>query len=132
DYELRHSESDGAEFDLELTISAMRYISDLQFGRANPGLFTAGYESFNLSQLVDTADVKVAMQGIEPPYEGYRRTQQALLRYIAMAREGSRGPLPVPKKPVEPGSSYEGAAPLADLLREFGDLPADAASPADS
>ncbi len=131
DYELRHAEAEGTEFDLELTTAAMRYISDLQSGRANPGLFTAGYGSFNLRQLVDAADVKAAMQGIEPPYEGYRRTQQALLRYMAMAREDSGGPLPVSKKPVEPGSSYEGAARLTDMLRRVGDLPADTAMSSD-
>src|SRR5665213_3082125 len=137
DYELRHSETDVVEFDLELTVSAMRYISDLRFGRANPGLFAAEKQSFNLAdfvrqQLVDARDVKGALQGIEPPYEGYRRTQQALLRYMAMAREDSGGPLPVTKKTVEPGSSYEGAARLADLLWRLGDLPADAAMPGDS
>ena len=134
DYELRHTESDAAEFDLDLTISAMRYISDLQFGRANPGLFAAERQRFDsagfLRQLVDAPDVKAAMQGIEPPYEGYRRTQEALLRYMALAREGSGGLLPVPKKTVEPGSPYNGAAALAGLLRLVGDLPADAKVPA--
>jgi len=137
DYEPRHAESDGAEFDLELTLAAMRYISDLQFGRANPalykaGLFPAGYKSFRLRELVDTADVKAALKGIEPPYEGYRRTQQALLRYIAIARERRGTTLPVTRKPVDPGRSYEGATQLGELLRQVGDLPADAAMPGDS
>jgi len=137
DYALRHSESDGAAFDLELTVSAMRYISDLRFGRANPGLFTAEKQSFHFAdfvrqQLVDARDVKGALEGMEPPYEGYRRTEQALLRYMAMAREDSGALLPVPKKTVEPGTSYDGAARLADLLRRVGDLPADAAMPGDS
>jgi murein L,D-transpeptidase YcbB/YkuD len=75
DYELRHLESDGAAFDLELTVSAMRYISDLRFGRANPGLFPAEKQSFHFAdfvrqQLVDARDVKGALDGMEPPYGG--------------------------------------------------------------
>jgi len=128
-------ESDFAQFDLALTISAMRYISDLHFGRANPGLFHAGFdiehERFDLpgflrQRLMDATDVSAVLEGIEPPYAGYRRTQQTLQHYIAMDREDQGGMLPVPKKTVDPGSSYEGAAQLAGLLRRLGDLPADA------
>src|SRR6185295_601654 len=121
-----------AEFDLALTISTMRYISDLQFGRANPGLFRDASdiesEEFDLAsflpeRLAHAIDAKAALEGIEPPYQGYRRTEQALQHYIAMAREDHVGLLPVTKKAIEPGGSYAALAQLAERLQLLGDLP---------
>lgn len=39
--------SSSAEFDLALTVAALRYISDLHFGRASPGL-NVSQEVFDL------------------------------------------------------------------------------------
>lgn len=126
------SESDFADFDLALTICVTRYISDLHFGKANPGLFHSylnaesaelDVPSFLRERLIHATDVKQALEGIEPPFEGYRRTQQALQLYIAMAQEDRGGSLPVPKKPVDLGGSYAATSQLADLLRRLGDLP---------
>src|SRR6185437_5966854 len=81
------SESDFADFDLALTICVTRYISDLHFGKANPGLFHSylnaesaelDLPSFLRERLIHATDVKQVLEGIEPPFEGYRRTQQAL------------------------------------------------------
>ena len=135
------SESDLAQFDLALTVSAMRYISDLHFGRANPGLFHTEFDietdiinlsSFLRQRLIQAADVKAILEGIEPPYEGYRRTETALKQYIDMAREDSGELLPIPKKPVEPGGQYPSPTRLVQLLRRMGDLPAGASVPLDS
>ena len=126
------SESDFADFDLALTICVTRYISDLHFGKANPGLFHSylnaesaelDLPSFLRERLIHATDVKQVLEGIEPPFEGYRRTQQALQLYIAMAQEDRGGSLPVPKKPVDLGGSYAATSQLADLLRRLGDLP---------
>jgi murein L,D-transpeptidase YcbB/YkuD len=126
------SESDFAEFDLALTVCVTRYIADLHFGRANPGLFHAHLDaengeldlpSFLRQRVIHATDAKAALEGVEPPYEGYRRTKQALQQYIAMAREDHGGLLPVTIKPLEPGGSYTALAQLASLLRRIGDLP---------
>jgi murein L,D-transpeptidase YcbB/YkuD len=132
-------ETDLAEFDLALTVSAVRYISDLQFGRVNPGLFRDASdvesEKFDipsfLRELVSAIDVKAALEGIEPPYQSYRRTERALQQYIAMAREDRVGFLPVTRKPIEPGGSYPAIAQLADRLRLLGDLPKSVTIPLD-
>ena len=58
------------------------------------------------------------------------RYEEALQRYRILALEDDGELLPVPAKPVEPGKSYTGVARLTRLLRELGDLPADAAAPA--
>ena len=135
------SEADFVQFDLALTVSAMRYTSGLHFGRANPGLFHAysnaengelNLPGFLRQRLIDATDVKVVLEGIEPPYEGYRRTERALQQYMAMAREDQNVSLPITKKPIEPGSSYNGVAQLASLLQRLGDLPAGARTALDS
>jgi L,D-transpeptidase YcbB len=133
------SDDDFAEFELALTVSVMRYISDLHFGRANPGIFQTEFDIGNeldlpgfLQHLAHANDVNGALEGVEPPYEGYRRTERALQRYVAMAGEEPAGLLPIPKKPVAPGDAYGAVARLAVLLRRLGDLPANVSLPLDS
>jgi murein L,D-transpeptidase YcbB/YkuD len=126
-----------ADFDLAVTVSAMRYVSDLHFGRANlswranHGVYHSpggGYEdladlAFFLRQsLVNAPDVNAALRGLEPPYPGYRRTQRALQAYLAMAREGVLPLLPGTAKTIEPGSAYAATPQLAVILRRLGDL----------
>jgi murein L,D-transpeptidase YcbB/YkuD len=127
-----------AEFDLTLTAAAMRFVSDLHFGRANPGLFHAAgganeeladLPAFLRQRLVDAADVKTVLDSLEPPYPGYRRTRQALQNYIALARQGTLPTLNATLKPVEPDGTYSDATPLAAILRRLGDFPADAPDP---
>lgn len=133
--DLVRDEAKFAAFDLALTVSAMRYASHLQFGRANPGMFPQEFDGkheevdlarFLQQRVIHNADAKHALEEMEPPYEGYRRTEQALQQYIALAREYRGGLLPLLKKTVDPGASYPAAEQLAELLRRLGDLPADA------
>jgi len=135
------SEYELAEFDLALTVSVMRYVSDLHFGRANPGIFhsefDAGRERFDLpsflqQRLLHSADVKAALEEMEPPYEGYRQTEQALERYIVLAHEDQGALLPLTKKPIDPGGQYPAVEQLAGLLRRLGDLPENAQATANS
>jgi L,D-transpeptidase YcbB len=141
DFVHRPSESDFAQFDLALTVSVMRYISDLHFGRANPGLFHTRFDvedeivdlpGFLRQRLIPATDAKAVLQEIEPPYEGYRRTERALQQYMAMTQEDNGELLPIPKKPVEPGGPYPAVARLAERLRRTGDLPTGANVPSDS
>ena len=53
-----------------------------------------------------------------------------LPRYKELAAKPWPGPLPAVKK-LSPGEAYVGSAPLAEILRDLGDLPAGAAVPAD-
>jgi murein L,D-transpeptidase YcbB/YkuD len=115
----------------------MRYTSDLHFGQLNPGLFHSRFdverEKRDLPglarKLMNAVDVEAVLRGMEPPFEGYRRTQKALQVYLAMAHADDGERLPVTNNPVEPGSSYPGVARLARLLGRLGDLPADSAAP---
>jgi L,D-transpeptidase YcbB len=118
-------------FDVALTVSAMRYVSDLHNGRVNPRLFHFGLDiekkKYDLSEflrqrLVSASDVKAALETIEPPFAAYHRTLQALQKYLALARQIPGPPLVAPRKIVRPGETYPDASSLARLLRSLGDL----------
>ncbi|HWB87203.1 MAG TPA: L,D-transpeptidase family protein [Bryobacteraceae bacterium] len=135
------SEVDLARFDLALTVSVMRYVSDLHSGRANPGLFHKGFDlddgehdlaRFVRQQLVAGSDLNRVLESVEPPYAGYRRTLEALRQYVTLAREDRAARLPVPKKTVDPGTEYSAIAPLTDLLRRLRDLPQSVPIPVNS
>ena len=111
-----------ARTDVALTVSAMRYCSDVQVGRLDPKHLkfrltrkdvSEDLVQFVRADLVNGADVPGAMAQIEPRFEGYRMTVAALQRYLALARRDDGAALPVPAKTVAPGGSYAGAAALA-------------------
>jgi L,D-transpeptidase YcbB len=130
----RPTELDLARFDLALTVSAMRYVSDLHIGKVNPKLVHLGldieHKKFDLAtflrqRVVNALDVQETLSRVEPPFAGYQRLQKALQAYIALANEDDGALLPATRKPVELGDLYSGCARLTHLLRRFGDLPAD-------
>jgi murein L,D-transpeptidase YcbB/YkuD len=132
---------DGAIFDAALTVCLMRYISDCHIGKINPGHFKFGLSveakkydlpAFLRERLVNGQDEKAELAQIGPPFAGYKRTLAALQQYLQLAREDDGEKLPVPAKPIAPGSPYDGLPRLTRLLRLLGDLPADAAAPGDS
>jgi len=135
----RPADIDLVHFDLALTVCAARYLSALRIGRVNPQPFkfelNVGSNKYDLaealrSQIVQAADVDTAVAGFEPHYDGYGRAETALATYVKLASQGDSAPLLLPAKSVRPGDTYLAAAPLAARLRQLGDLPADAAPPA--
>src|SRR5215470_1298543 len=134
------AEADFLKFELALTVCAMRYISDLHIGKVNPKrlAFAVGDESkkydlgeFLKDRVVSASDVAGVLAEVEPQYPGYRRTAQALQKYIELAKQDDGELLPPVKKAIIPGDSYPGVPRLAGLLRLVGDLPTDASIPAD-
>src|SRR6266404_5690184 len=133
--------SDWTKFDLEMTVSVMRYISDLHNGRVNPKYFQYGFDiepkKYNLAdflrtKLVAATDVAAALAQIEPSNPAYRRTKLALEQYVALAKTGEGEPLPTlptVETKIKPGEVYAGLPQLAQRLRRLGDLPEDAATP---
>ncbi len=133
----RTVEMEYIRFDVALTVSTMRYISDLRVGRVNPREFHFGldieHKRYDLSeflrQLVETQDLHAAMETVEPPFPGYRRTLGALQTYLELARNDDGERLPNPKRVVKPGDMYPGLPRLTRLLRSLGDLPGAAVTP---
>ena len=128
-------EQNAVRFDVALTVSLMRYISDLHIGKVNPQRFHFQIDvtqkkydlpEFLQEHVVNAPDVSSALAEVEPPYPGYQRTIRALKTYLELAREDDGETLPEVKKPVQPGETYPGVPRLVRLLRRVGDLPNDA------
>jgi murein L,D-transpeptidase YcbB/YkuD len=121
-----------AHFDAALTVSAMRYISDLHIGRVNPKHFKFGIDvaqksydlpQFLLQKLLPASNVPEVLNAVEPQYYGYQRTEAALLNYLALADQDHSSPLPAVEKTLAPGDPYDGAEALAQRLQMLDDLP---------
>jgi murein L,D-transpeptidase YcbB/YkuD len=132
------TEADLIVFDVALTVSAMRYVSDSSIGRVNPRLLHFELDvhdhKLDLSEFLKNlvtsgSDATSLVQEVDPPFPTYRRTIIALKKYREMEREDSGEPLPATAKPVQPGASYAGVPRLFRLLRLLGDLPRGAAPP---
>ena len=132
------SDAELAQFDLAMTVTTMRYISNLHIGRVNPSHFAFGVNvdakkydlpQFLAQQVVSASDVAKALSTIEPQTAQYRATIDALAKYQALAvkeKQSNWQPLPIPAKPLVPGSPYAGVEPLRERLQLVGDLPPDA------
>ena len=138
---LQRSSGEVARFDVALTVCTMRYVSALRIGRINPQHFNFGLNvehkrydlaQFLRNQLLPASDISGALDGAEPSFAGYRRTERALARYIELASTDDGERLPSPAKPIHPGQTYGGVPRLTRFLRLVGDLPSDAPLPVDS
>jgi L,D-transpeptidase YcbB len=141
---LKHAPNDAsivAHFDAALTVSAMRYISDLHIGRVNPKHFKFGIDvaqktydmpQFLLQKLLSASNPAEVLSEVEPPYYFYQRTEAALQTYLKLAGQDHDAPLPEVQKTLAPGDAYPEVAALARRLQLLGDLPADAAVSATS
>jgi murein L,D-transpeptidase YcbB/YkuD len=118
----------------------MRYISDLHIGRINPKHLKFGLsveqKKYDLPQflrdrLLAASDVPAILDEVEPPFSAYRRTRDALARYVEVASRDDREKLPAVTNPVDPGQAYSGVARLALLLTLVGDLSGNEKAPAD-
>jgi murein L,D-transpeptidase YcbB/YkuD len=113
------------KFDLAVTISTMRYISDLHLGRANPRTFHAQLDieespldlsEFVRQKLIGATDVSAVLGSVEPPFPIYRRTEDALRKYIELAKIDDGAQLSVPSQAIKPKDSYPEVTDLAKLL----------------
>src|SRR5246127_4926645 len=128
-------DSDLADFDAALTVGVMRYISDLHTGRVNPTHFDFGIDietkKYDLPQFVTqnvqhALDVRAVLDQVEPPYDGYKRTEAALEHYLQLAAAGDGAPVPDVTKSLAVSDAYPGTAQLTARLKQLGDLPAEA------
>jgi murein L,D-transpeptidase YcbB/YkuD len=135
-----YSPTQRALFDVALTVATLRLLSSLHEGRIDPRLVGFDYDvsakrldlAATLRSTRDAGGLPAAIAAVEPQFPVYRRLVKALADYRALAAAGEPAPVPAlaaPRKKVEPGQPWAGVAPLAERLRTFGDLPADAAAP---
>lgn len=135
------SEFGRVKFDVALTVSGTRYISDLHLGRVDPESLHKDFDperqhhdpgAFLREEVMSARSVKDALGKVECPYPGYQRELVALQKYLHMAKEEVSDPLPQVQKPIEPGQTYEGLGKLVRRLQFLGDLPASVTVPGDS
>ncbi len=120
------SDTDLANFDATLTVSAMRYLRALHVERVNPKILgqqldveKRKYElgEFFYDKLVFADNPAQVVQSVEPTFQGYLRTLEALYRYREFAKVDSGKPLSVPEKPIAPGGTYADLPRLSQLLQ---------------
>jgi murein L,D-transpeptidase YcbB/YkuD len=121
-----------AQFDASLTISAMRYLSNLRIGRVNPKPLEFGIDldqkhydlpQFLVQKVLTGSNLPDVLNKVEPQYLGYQRTETALLNYLTLAAQDHSQPLPDLQKTVKSGDAYPSVQQLGERLRLLGDLP---------
>jgi murein L,D-transpeptidase YcbB/YkuD len=130
-----------AEFDVAMTISAMRYLEDLHVGRVNPQALNFDIDvptkraAFDVATLmnngvVDSDKVPTVVESIEPTNPMYKATEKALPTYLQLAAAESAAPtqllpdLPSGTKPVAKGGYYAAVPALWARLKVEGDAAA--------
>jgi len=138
------NEDDVASYDAAMTVSVMRYISDLHIGRVNPTHFNFDMDTqqkkydlpeFVSDQAVDAADIPKLIVSVEPDSDLYRKAEESLGHYLELAKQQEQAPappLPAVTKPVSVGQSYADLGALESRLSLEGYGPFDAAPAAGS
>ena len=124
-----------SQFDVAMTVTAIRYLNDLHLGRVNPQSLNfdidvpakrAGFDVATLlnDQVVDADDVSSVVEGVEPQNPLYKATESALPHYLELAEKvngQASAPLPAVGKTIAPGGSYPAMAQLTQRLALEGD-----------
>jgi murein L,D-transpeptidase YcbB/YkuD len=135
------AKTDVAQFDVALTVAAMRYLSDLHLGRVNPQTLNfdidvparrAAFDVATLLQerLVDSDDVAAVAESVEPQNPIYKSTEAALPQYLALAKQADANPpAPLPAlakgaKSIDVDGTYPALSDLVARLQFEGYLPA--------
>ena len=121
-----------ANFDFALTVSALKYLSNLRIGRVNPKPLEFGIDldqkhydlpQFLVQKVLAGGNLPDVLNKVEPQYLGYQRTEAALKTYLALAAQDHSPPLPDVPKTVKSGDAYSSVQQLGERLRLLGDLP---------
>jgi len=135
------AESALINFDVALTVSAIRYGLDLHLGKVNPKVLHKDFDpdihahdpgAYLWKNVVGAQSVKEALAPIESSYPRYQRTLVVLQKYMQMEKEEVPVPLSLVKKPIAAGQQYEDTAKLVRRLQFLGDLPPTVSVPENS
>jgi murein L,D-transpeptidase YcbB/YkuD len=121
-----------ALFDASLSLAALRFLSDLHYGRIDPA--SVGHNltvdrirldiPTTLAHLATAVNVNVALDSLEPQFSHYALLKRELARYRELAaQEGLNDLPPLPAKSLRTGDTYAGTPQLERLLTVLGDLP---------
>ncbi len=119
-----------APIDAGISVSLMRYASDIRLGRINPVDVGADLnvedKRFDLAAALfahlHDPDIKSALKKIEPPYRGYWNLLYWLSVYLRLSQDPKLDiPIPVTAT-VHPGGKYAAMSDLRYRLMAYGDL----------
>ena len=128
-----------ARFDVLLSAAALRFMSDLHYGRVKPAAAGFNLEGMrqpldlgaSLTALAGTTDVGQGIAAIEPPFHHYALLKSALAKYLDLVQHPELKKLPAIGGSLKPGDAYAGAPALRRLLIALGDLPPGSAAAAE-
>ena len=120
-----------ALFDASLSLAALRFLSDLHYGRVDPA--SVGHNltverirldiPTMLAHLAGAVNVGVAIDALEPQFTHYALLKRELAHYRELAAlEGLNDLPPLPAKSLKAGDVYAGAPRLERLLTVLGDM----------
>jgi murein L,D-transpeptidase YcbB/YkuD len=126
-----------ALFDASLSLAAIRFLSDLHYGRVDPA--TVGNNltvervqldlPAALAHLTTAVNLAAAIDALEPQFIHYALLKRELARYRQLAAQPAIEPMPpLPARSLKPGAVYAGAAQLERLLLALGDMGGGAAA----
>lgn len=125
------SEEERIAFDVALTVSTLRFITNLHAGRVNAGdlRFALANDTKSLdaaeflqTNLLRASDVRGAVESVEPQFLAYSRTLDALRTYLDLARKEDGGQLPASLERIQAGDTHAAVPQLRRRLQLFGDL----------
>jgi murein L,D-transpeptidase YcbB/YkuD len=133
----RLDEGQCALFDASLSLAAIRFLSDLHYGRVDPA--TVGNNltvervqldlPAALAHLTTAVNLAAAIDALEPQFIHYALLKRELARYRQLAAQPAIEPMPpLPARSLKPGAVYAGAAQLERLLLALGDMGGGAAA----
>jgi L,D-transpeptidase YcbB len=121
-----------ARFDASLSVSTLRYLSDLHLGRVDPRAMRFRVPNREPHDFVGPLRAALAQHRIPalaeeftPSIPLYRQLRDALARYRTLAADPLLQSLTLPAVTVRPGEPCTSAGGLARRLEALGDLPAD-------
>lgn len=118
-----------ALLDVAVTLSTIRFLTDVHRGRVDPRRVGFDYhagERHDIAELLRHAlaahDLEAAVGEVEPAFVQYRRLKSALRRYRELASDETLLPV-TGLTTVREGGTYSDLPRLARLLNALGDLP---------
>lgn len=130
------SARDAARFDTALTLSLLRFVSDLYDGRVDPR--DIGFRTLDkppsldrpafLVELARSDAPSAQLRSLDPPFAMFARLRSALARIRLLAQQ-PYPPVPEQMPVLHPGESQPAVPQLRLLLTTLGDLPPSAVDP---
>lgn len=131
------NEQDQAAYDTALSLSLIRFLHDLHYGRVNPqdinfNLKLREKKLIDLPLLIKTHLEQQTLLALPPDVEPkllqYQKLKTALSQYKKLAEKASHFKLAF-KKALRPGDTFSDVSDLRDMLVTLGDLPENTALP---